>query len=310
MRYSIVIPVHDEAGNIQPLHDEILTIAKALGQPYEVIYVDDGSDEATKKELRGLTNATVVTLNRNYGQSTALDAGFKLAQGEIIISLDGDGQNDPADIPTLLDHLHNNPVDVVVGWRKERNDVAGIKVLTRIGRMLRGLLIHDTIHDTGCTLRAYTRQAIQTLDLQGEMHRYIVPLLRWKGFRIEEIAVNDRKRLHGQSKYGLSKSIRGFIDLIYIWFIHKYSQRPLHLFGYVSMLLATSGAALLAVAVYQKISFDIGINRSGYFLLGAFSLLISIMLVSFGVVIDLLIKIYLNGSPCEKRYHIRSIENT
>jgi glycosyltransferase involved in cell wall biosynthesis len=305
--YSVVVPVYNEAGNISLLHAELAAVLCGLGGNSEIIYVDDGSTDGTAEELRTLATATVITLNRNYGQATALDAGFRRARGAFVISLDGDGQNDPADIPRLLEKLTAENLDVVAGWRKVRHDRGSIRFLTKFGRLLRRLLIDDEVHDTGCTLRVYRIGAVRSLDLQGEMHRYVLALLRWKGFRIGEMVVGDRVRKYGVSKYGLGKAIRGFIDLVYIWFIHKYSQRPLHLFGYASLIAFVVAVFMLGFAVYQKIYLDIGINRSGYFLVGSFLILGSLIMFSFGVVIDLLLKIHLNNSPFEKRYTVREI---
>lgn len=305
--YSVVVPVFNEAGNVSLLHDEIIAALAHLGGSSEIIYVDDGSSDGTAAELAEIEGVTVITLNRNYGQATALDAGFRRARGELVISLDGDGQNDPADIPKLVQALKAGNLDVVAGWRKVRHDRQSIKLLTVLGRWSRRSLIGDQVHDTGCTLRVYRLEAVRALDLQGEMHRYILALLRWKGFSIGEMVVNDRARLHGQSKYGVSKAVRGFIDLVYIWFIHKYSQRPLHLFGYASLIAFVVGVSLLGYAVYQKLWLDISINRSGHFLLGSFSMLGALLLFSFGVVIDLLLKIHLNNSPFERRYYVRFV---
>ena len=309
MKYSFVVPVRNEAGNITGLDKEIKALIEREKLTAEVIYINDGSTDASLAELNSLNDVTVIDLNRNYGQATALDAGFKLATGDIVISLDGDGQNDPADIPKLLQKMKDENLDVVAGWRKVRSDKGRIKVLTRIGRFLRKLFIHDGVHDTGCTLRVYRKEAVKSLDLQGEMHRYILALLQWKGFKIGEVVVSDRARVNGVSKYGMTKAVRGFIDLIYIWFIHKYSQRPLHIFGYVSIFLFFLGLLFFGYSVYQKIFFDLSINRSGHFLVGAFTLLTSVILFSFGIVIDLLIKIHLNNSPHEKRYYVREVES-
>lgn len=307
MKYSFVVPIYKEAGNITKLDIELKALIKELGEPSEVIYINDGSPDGSLKELESLQDVVIIDLNRNYGQATALDAGFKYAHGEIVISLDGDGQNDPADVPMMVKKLHDEHLDVVAGWRKQRSDRNGIKILTRIGRLLRKIIIKDIVHDTGCTLRVYRANAVKALDISGEMHRYILALLRWKGFRIGEVIVNDRTRIHGTSAYGMSKAIRGLIDLIYIWFIHKYSQRPLHIFGYASFAIFMLGSAFSSYSVYQKIFLEIGINRSGHFLIGAFMILTSVILFSFGVVIDLLMKIHLNNSPYEKRYYVREV---
>lgn len=305
--FSVVVPIHNEQGNITTLDQEIKHTLQSISNSFEIIYINDGSRDKSLQELKTLTGVKIIDLNRNYGQATALDAGFKAAQGLIIISLDGDGQNDPADIPHLLTKLADDSLDVVAGYRKIRKDKGRIKILTRIGRMLRKFLIGDTVHDTGCTLRVYRSEAIKSLDIQGEMHRYILALLKWKGFKIGEVVVRDRARIHGTSNYGISKSVRGFIDLVYIWFIHKYSQRPLHLFGYIGLLAGFLGGLFFSYSIYQKLFLDMSINRSGHFLLGSFLMLVSLILFSFGVVIDLLVKIHLNNSPFEKRYYIRKI---
>ena len=304
---SVVVPVYNEMGNITGLDKEIKDSISKITNDFEIVYVNDGSTDNTFTELTNLDNVTIINLNRNYGQATALDAGFKACCGKYVVSLDGDGQNDPADIPIILQKLLKDNLDVVAGWRKERNDSNGINILTRIGRLLRRLIISDTVHDTGCTLRIYTREAVKTLDIGGEMHRYILAILKWKGFRIGEVVINHRARTLGKSKYGYSKAIRGFIDLLYIWFIQKYSQRPLHLFGYVSAFLFFVGILSTVVSIYQKIALNQSINRSGYFLIGAFMLLASIILFSFGIVIDLLVNIKFNSSQTEKRYYVRNI---
>jgi len=309
LKLSIIVPVFNEEGNITNLDKEIKESALKITDSFEIIYINDGSTDGSLNELKSLSGGviTIINLNRNYGQATALDAGFRACIGDYVVSLDGDGQNDPADIPILLAKLKNENLDVVAGWRKDRKDSNGINLLTLIGRLLRRLLIRDVVHDTGCTLRVYTHEAVECLDIGGEMHRYILSILRWKGFRIGEVVVSHRPRTIGKSKYGYSKAIRGFIDLIYIWFIQKYSQRPLHLFGYTSFFLFFVGILSALVSVYQKIVFNSSINRSGYFLIGAFMLLTSIILFSFGIVIDLLINIKFNVSKQEKRYRVRDV---
>ncbi len=307
-KYSVVVPVFNEEGNIGALDAEIKAVLATLGQTYEIIYVHDGSTDGSLHELSGLSGVTVIEMNRRYGQATALDAGFKEAQGEIVISMDGDGQNDPRDIPALLEKLERENLDVVAGWRKTRKDRGGIKVLTRIGRLFRRLLIADMVHDTGCTLRVYRLEAVKSLDIGGEMHRYILALLRWKGFRIGELVVNDRARIHGKSAYNFTKAFRGLIDLFYIWFIDKYSQRPLHAFGYMS-LITIFGAFLAGCwALYGKLFMGLSLNRNGWFFVTFFMLLAAIMFFSFGIIIDLLIRQHLNSSPYEKRYYIRTVK--
>ena len=309
IKYSIVIPCHNEEGNVLILDKEIKESMNKLALPseYEIIYIDDGSKDNTLKELKSLKGVKVIELNRNYGQATALDAGFKECKGEIIISMDGDLQNDPKDIPKLLKKLKEENLDVVCGWRKERKDKSGIKILTRIGRFLRRVFIKDSVHDTGCTLRVYRRKAVKSLDIGGEMHRYILALLKWKGFKIGEVVVNHRARTNGKTKYGYNKAVRGFIDLIYIWFIQKYSQRPLHIFGGLGIFAFMLGVLINSFAIVGRILKIVDLSSSAWFLLGSFLIIAGILLFSFGIVIDLLIKIHLNTSPHEKRYYIREL---
>jgi len=306
-RISIVVPVYNEEGNITKLDKEIKDSVSKITSDIELIYINDGSTDKTLQELNVLKDVTVINLNRNYGQATALDAGFRACTGQYVVSLDGDGQNDPADIPLLLEKLLNEDLDVVAGWRKNRKDSNSINLLTRIGRLFRKLMISDIVHDTGCTLRVYTKEATECLDIGGEMHRYILAILKWKGFRIGEVVVNHRPRTIGKSKYNCTKAVRGFIDLVYVWFIQKYSQRPLHLFGYASFFLFFVSILSIAISIYQKIFLGQSANRSGYFLVGSFMFLTSVILFSFGIVIDLLIKIQFNTSKQERRYRIREI---
>jgi len=307
IEYSVVIPVFDEEGNIVKLDKEIKEVMNKLSKNYEIIYVNDGSTDNTLENLKKLKDVIIVNLNRNYGQATALDTGFKIAQGELVISIDGDLQNDPKDIPRMIEKLHKERLDVVCGWRKKRKDDLGIRILTRIGRFIRRRFVKDDVHDTGCTLRVYKKEAVKSLDIQGEMHRYILALLRWKGFRIGELKVNHRPRIHGKTKYGYLKAVRGFIDLIYIWFIQKYSQRPLHIFGSLGLISFGLGALIELWLAYLKIFHTIDLSANAWFILGFFLILMGIVFFSFGIVIDLLMKIHLNNSPYEKRYYIRKI---
>jgi glycosyltransferase involved in cell wall biosynthesis len=305
--YSLVIPVYNESGNIHKLHNEIQEVMDKIGRIYEIIYINDGSKDNSLNELKELTHAKIINLNRNYGQATALDAGFKAARGEIIISMDSDMQNDPHDIPKMIKKMNEENLDVVCGWRKNRKDKAGIKILTKTGKLLRSFLIKDKVHDTGCTLRIYKREAAKSLDLQGEMHRYILALLGWKGFKIGELVVNHRPRYEGETKYGYSKAIRGFIDLLYIWFIQKYSQRPLHVFGYLSVFSFIIATLSGLYSIYSRIFEGQSLNSNGWFFLSIFFGLSTILFFIAGIIIDLLIKIQLNTSHYEQRYYIRDV---
>ncbi len=307
---SVVVPIYNEEGSIPGLFEELRQTLKGLKSSYEIIFINDGSTDDSLKKLKELEKVTIIDLNRNYGQAVALDAGFKASRGDIVVSLDGDGQNDPRDIPKLIEKLEKEDLDVVAGWRKNRKDRGYVCFITFMARFLRRLFIKDEVHDSGCTLRIYRREAVKSLDIGGEMHRYILALLRWKGFKIGELEVNHRARKYGSSKYGFTKALRGFIDLIYIWFIHKYSQRPMHLFGLMSFVSLAFGGLSLFWSLYARIIFNVSLNRNGWFFVGFFSLLIGVVFFSFGIVLDLLIKIQLTMSPHEKRYYVRRIIKT
>jgi glycosyltransferase involved in cell wall biosynthesis len=310
VEYSVVVPVYNEKGNISKLNKEIHEVLGKISKNYEVIYVDDGSNDGSFEELKEIKGNLIMQLNRNYGQATALDAGFKKANGRIVISLDGDGQNDPHDIPRLLEKMKKEDLDVVCGYRKERADKKSVKTLTVIGRFLRKKILHDNVHDTGCTLRVYKKGAVKSLDLQGEMHRYILALLKWKGFNIGEVVVNDRKREYGKSKYTCTKALRGFIDLIKMWFLQKYSQRPIHWFGALSILSFFLGTIITLWTIIKKITGGIDLSDNAWFVVGLFLFLSSITLFSFGLVLDLLIRTKLDVSKYENSYYVRKIVRT
>ncbi len=307
---SVVIPIFNEEDSVTGLFKEIEEVFQILNIPIEIIFVNDGSTDDSLFKLRSLEDVVIIDMNRNYGQAVALDAGFKASRGDVVVSLDGDGQNDPHDIPKLLKKLIKEDLDVVTGWRKNRKDRNHVRFITFMARMLRRLFVKDLVHDSGCTLRVYKREAVKSLDIGGEMHRYILALLRWKGFKIGELEVNHRSRKHGKSKYGFMKAFRGLIDLIYIWFIHKYSQRPMHLFGLMSFVSSVFGGAALFWAFYSRFVHDLSLNRNGWFFIGFFCVLVGIIFFSFGIVLDLLIKVQLTMSPHEKRYYIREIIKT
>lgn len=310
MRISVIIPVFNEEKSIANLHAEIVPCIEALTKDYEIIYINDGSTDSSIKEIEKLNSITLINLQRRYGQATALDAGFKHATGDIVVTLDADGQNDPRDIANLIELLHAKQYDVVAGWRVHRRDPFLVRVFTRVGRFLRIIFIADPIHDAGCSLRVYNKASIKSLDIGGEMHRYILTLLRWKGYRIGEKEVHHRERLHGSSKYGITKTIRGLIDLLYIWFIYKYSERPLHLFGYISFGAFAGGVITGMWSVYGKIMWNLSLNRNGWFFITGFLFLASVICFSFGIVIDLLMRIHTHVSPFEKRYYIKNIVRT
>jgi len=303
---SVVIPFYNEAGNIIPLLEEVQnSLEKDFADfSYEIIMVDDGSSDDSWKDIKKAKkinkNVVGIKSNRNYGQATTLQIWFDAAKWEYVFSLDGDGQNNPADFIKLYKHLQKNKLDVVAGWRKKRKDPTWMLVITKSARFLRGLFIKDGVHDSGCTLRIYKNKVVKNLELWGEMHRFIIALSKLNGYKIWEIVVNHRAREIWESKYNWRKSFKGLIDLIYIWFIRKYEWRPLHLFGFVGLVNFWLGFLMLFFTLYQRIFLSMDISDNGYFIMWIFLSQIGVMLFIFGIIIDLLIRNNQNTSKRNK----------
>lgn len=227
---SAIIPVYNEEENVKLLYDEILSVLSTLGESFEIIFINDGSTDRTVEELKKLNRVKIINFRKNYGQTAGLQAGFDYAQGDIIISMDGDRQNDPNDIPKLIEALHKG-YDVACGWRHQRKDRLMKKFISKGAMILRKIFIKDNIHDSGCTLRAYRKEAAKSYELSGELHRFIPALSLLNGFKVTEIAVNHRPRVAGATKYNFTRILKGFIDIMGVWFWRKYADRPLHLFG-------------------------------------------------------------------------------
>lgn len=287
--FSFVVPVFNEQDNVTTLHAEILTAAKALKKPFEIIFINDGSTDDTLAKLQQVKPITIIDFRRNFGQSAALDAGFKHAKGEIIISLDGDGQNDPADVPKLLAELDQG-YDVVCGWRYHRQDSDWRKFISLGARILRSQLVSDGVHDAGCTLRVYKKEAVALLDLYGEMHRMVPALLRLNGFKVGEIKVNHRSRTSGHSKYSWHRTIKGFLDMLDVWFWRKYEARPLHLFGTAGLFLSGGSFMFGLWLAVRRVFFGISLANSLWPLISVTGFITGIQLLVFGLLANLIIK--------------------
>ena len=298
---SVVVPVYNEKDNVGSLHKELLAALKPLKKSFEVIFVDDRSTDGTWEALQALSPVKILHLRRQFGQSCALDAGIKIAKGDVIITLDGDGQNDPADIPLLLRTLENG-WDVVCGWRFKRQDPWMKKFISKGARMLRGRLVKDDIHDAGCTFRAYRRECFEDLELYAELHRMIPALLKWRGFKITDVKVNHRARTAGKTKYNWSRVFKGFMDMIYVWFWRSYAQRPLHLFGGFGLFFMASGSLLLAVLFVARLFFDYQLSNKIWPLVGFFGLILGIQLMLMG-----LLAAHSVSVAGQKKYYIDSM---
>ena len=286
---SVVVPVRDEEHTVAALHEQLVTALAGRGEPWEVVFVDDGSRDGTHAALVRLhdrtDNVRVVRLRRNAGKAAALDAGFREADGEIVVTIDGDLQDDPAEIPRLLATLDEG-FDLVTGWKTRRNDPAARRVLSRVFNTVTGWVSGLRLHDMNCGLKAFRAEVARELDLYGELHRFIPVLAHDLGFRVTEIAVNHRPREHGRSRYGMERYLRGFLDLLTVTFMSRYRHRPLHLFGGLGILLSAIGGAILVYLTIVKLTGE-AIGRRPLLLLGVLLVVVGIQFLSLGLLSEL-----------------------
>ncbi len=252
---SITVPIYNEAENVAPLYERLVAALDPLGKAYEIVLVNDGSHDGSDKALDALAakdpRVKVVHFRRNYGQTAAMMAGIRYASGEIIIPMDGDLQNDPADIPKLLAKLDEG-YDVVSGWRQDRKDHARRTIASRMANWLISRISGVHLHDYGCSLKAYRRDVVKGVKLYGEMHRFIPIYATWEGGKVTEVVVSHHPRAHGRSKYGVDRVVKVLLDLIVVQFLARYASRPIYLFGGCG-LAALAGAFAAGVwAVYLK----------------------------------------------------------
>lgn len=290
MYISFIVPVMNEKGNVQQLHKEIVAAGKKIGKSFEIIFVDDGSSDGTVSELHTLKPLTLIEFRRNFGQTAALDAGIKAAKGEFLVTLDGDLQNDPADVPEMLKKLLKEDLDVVCGWRQKRKDSASKRFISKGAKWLRSFLVNDGIHDSGCTLRVYRKECFEGVNLRGEMHRFIPAMLKWRGFRIGEMVVNHRARVHGKSKYNFKRTLKGFLDMLSLWFFQKYSARPLHFLGTIGLGLFTLGGLMGIWLIIARLFFGYTLSERIWPLTAVFLVLFGFQMFVSGLIMDLVIQ--------------------
>jgi glycosyltransferase involved in cell wall biosynthesis len=288
---SVVVPVYNEERSVALLLDEIRSALEPLERDWEAIFVDDGSTDGSFGALTRLhaanDNVRVVRLRRNFGKATALAAGFEKAAGDLIVTIDADLQDDPAEIPKLLAKLDEG-FDLVSGWKTRRRDPWTRRLLSRIFNATTSRLSGVRLHDINCGLKAYRADVVRGLSLYGELHRFLPVLAHHRGFRIAELPVNHRARTHGRSRYGLERYLRGFFDLLTVAFIGRYRHRPLHLFGGLGLALGALGTAILAYLTIVKLGGE-AIGHRPLLTLGVLLVVVGMQFFSLGLIGELVL---------------------
>lgn len=295
MEVSVVLPVYDEEKNIPKLHNEIHGVMENNYDDWEVIFVDDGSTDSSYRKLKELSekdeHVKVIKFRKNFGQSAALSAAFDYAEGDVSVSLDADLQNDPNDIPRLIDKLDEG-YDCVSGWRKNRKDPVGKRFASWVQTHL-SMKTGPDIHDFGCTLKAYRSEAVKSINLYGEGHRYIPAKLHKNGYKITELVVNHRERKFGDTKYGVNRLFKGFFDLLFSYFWNQFSVRPLHFLGGLGTLFMFFGFLIGMYRVIMKYAFGESIMpHLAQLLLAVALVLFGFLVFMFGILAEMLSKVY------------------
>ncbi|GFO96324.1 glycosyltransferase group 2 family protein [groundwater metagenome] len=283
---SVVVPFYDEEESIEPLYEQLSSVLNSLNRKYEIIFVDDDSTDNTFKNMLKVRekdkSVKIIKFRKNFGQSAALKAGFDHAKGNIVVSIDGDLQNDPADIQKLIEKIEKEDYDVVCGWRADRKDPLFKKAISKLANLVRRNITSELVHDSGCTFRAYSRECVKNLDLYGETHRYIPAMLLWRGYRIGEVKVRHNPRKYGTTKYGWQRIIKGFLDLIVI-----------------SFLLGTYMGI-------ERLFFGRGLSDRPLFLLAILMVIIGVQFIVSGILADIMLKVYY-GQNERKNYLIERV---
>ncbi|MBX2849725.1 MAG: glycosyltransferase family 2 protein [Acidiferrobacterales bacterium] len=308
MDVSIVIPFLNESPNLKPLCDELKASLDPMGKPYEVIFVDDGSSDDGVEILQvcseQMPQIKVVSFRRNFGQTAAMVAGLDYAQGNIVVTLDADRQNDPADIPALVSKIEEG-YDMVCGWRFDRQDTyLSRKLPSMLANKLISRITDVSLHDYGCTLKAMTKDLAKSVTLYGEMHRFIPAVASGVGAKIAEVKVNHRARTAGESKYGISRTFRVILDLITVKFLLRFHARPLHFFGMPGLALGGIGGLILTYLVIIRLFFDQAIGDRPLLLFGFMLLVIGLQFVLFGLIGEMQTRTYYESQD-KPIYHVR-----
>ncbi|MCS6886407.1 MAG: glycosyltransferase family 2 protein [Acidobacteriota bacterium] len=298
VNYSVVVPFHNEEDNIPILYKKIVAVMQGRYEPFEMVFVDDSSTDSSYDILLDIAlndeRVVLVKLKRNYGQTAALAAGFDHAEGDIIISMDGDLQHDPQDIPLLVEKLFDGNYDIVSGWRKKRVDNLLLRrIPSRVANWMMAKLSGVELHDFGTTFKVYRKSTIKQINLYGEMHRFIPALASWNGARITEVPIKNVGREAGKSHYGISRTFRVMFDLLTVRFLLKYVTRPLHFFGPIGLVTISLSVLLgLFLLLCKLLSVDLFVEHGPLLILAAMMFLAGIQLICTGLVAELLARTY------------------
>lgn len=307
---SLVLPVYNEEDNVEPLYQALTAVMNQLPMPCEAVLVNDGSSDATAERLDSVAardgRFTVVHLRRNFGQTAAMAAGFDYATGDVIIAMDADLQNDPADIPKLLDKMAEG-YDVVSGWRRDRKDKWLTRILpSKIANWLISRMTGVHLHDYGCSLKAYRREVLQDVRLYGEMHRYIPALAYWAGGRVAEVVVTHHPRRYGQSKYGLSRILRVVLDLLTVKFLLSYSTKPIQIFGRWGFICGGLGFLLALYLSIEKLFYGVALSSRPALLLAVLLMIVGVQFITMGLMAEVQVRTYYEAQN-KRIYAVRRV---
>jgi glycosyltransferase involved in cell wall biosynthesis len=290
MDLSFVIPVYNEENTLKELHAKIL---ENIGnKSYEIIFINDGSTDNSYSVLKEIAESDkdvkIINFRTNFGKSAALQAGFNKAEGDIVITMDADLQDDPAEIPRFIQKI-NEGYDLVAGWKKHRKDPILKKIPSRIFNTATSFIFKLKLHDYNCGFKAYRKEAVKSIDIYGELHRYIPALVKAKGFKICEITVRHHRRRYGKSKYGMERFVRGFLDLLTVMMITKYERSPLYLFGIGGLIIAGIGIVINIYLAILKIFFNVPLGNRPLLFLGILLVVVGIQFISIGLIGEMIV---------------------
>lgn len=301
---SLVIPLYNEAESLPELYERLASMLAGMDRRAEIVFVNDGSTDSSSAILEGLIDrdprVRVIEFRRNYGKSAALAVGFQKARGDVVVTLDADLQDDPHEVPRLLEKLAEG-YDLVSGWKKERHDPLLKRIASRVFNLVTGLLTGVRLHDINCGLKAYRREVTDSLLIYGQLHRFLPVLAQWEGFRIAELPVRHHPRKYGRTKFGASRFTSGLFDLITVMFLTRFTTRPLHLFGLAGLVSTIAGVAISGYLAYERLLHQRYLTNRPLLFLGILLIIVGVQFVSLGLIGEMITA----SRKSEIRYSIR-----